>query len=96
MSVEAHKAGSHRNKGWEIFTDAVIQNLSLTKEKLVFMLWGGSAKKKGAIVDKSKHLVLTSGHPSPLAANKGYWFGNNHFSKANEYLKSNGLQPIEW
>lgn len=96
MSVEAHKAGSHRNKGWEIFTDSVIENLSLNKENLVFMLWGGPAKKKGGIVDKSKHLVLTSGHPSPLAANRGYWFGNKHFSKANEYLKRNGLQPIEW
>ncbi len=96
MSVQAHKPGSHHKKGWEFFTDAVIQNLSLKKEGLVFMLWGGPAKKKGAVVDKSKHLVLTSGHPSPLAANRGYWFGNKHFSKANEYLMGKGLNPIKW
>tara|TARA_R110000823_G_scaffold79970_2_gene182218 strand:+ start:45323 stop:45988 length:666 start_codon:yes stop_codon:yes gene_type:complete len=96
LTVRAHQAGSHQNKGWEQFTDAVIEKLSKEREGLVFMLWGGPAKKKGAMVDASKHLVLTSGHPSPLAANRGYWFGNKHFSKTNEYLKKNGEEPINW
>ncbi len=96
LTVRAHQAGSHQNKGWEKFTDAVIEKLSKEREGLVFMLWGGPAKKKGAKVDTSKHLVLTSGHPSPLAANRGYWFGNKHFSKTNEYLKINGKKPIDW
>ncbi len=96
LTVRAHQAGSHQNKGWEQFTDAVIEKLSKEREGLVFMLWGGPAKKKGAKVDASKHLVLTSGHPSPLAANRGYWFGNKHFSKTNEYLKKNGEEPINW
>ncbi|HAV54124.1 MAG TPA: uracil-DNA glycosylase, partial [Aequorivita sp.] len=96
LTVRAHQAGSHQNKGWEKFTDAVIEKLSTEREGLVFMLWGGPAKKKGAKVDSSKHLVLTSGHPSPLAANRGYWFGNKHFSKANEFLKEKGEVPINW
>lgn len=96
MSVRALEAGSHQNKGWEKFTDAVIQNLSEKREGLVFMLWGGPAKKKGAKVNGEKHLILTSGHPSPLAANRGYWFGNKHFSKANSYLKSIGKEPVKW
>lgn len=96
LTVRAHQAGSHQNKGWEKFTDAVIEKLSNEKEDLVFMLWGGPAKKKGAKVDVSKHLVLTSGHPSPLAANRGYWFGNRHFSKANAYLEEHGKTPINW
>lgn len=96
LTVRAHQAGSHQNKGWEKFTDAVIEKLSREREGLVFMLWGGPAKKKGAKVDSSKHLVLTSGHPSPLAANRGYWFGNKHFSKANEFLKEKGEVPINW
>ncbi|MRT15853.1 uracil-DNA glycosylase [Vitellibacter sp. q18] len=96
LTVRAHQAGSHQNKGWEKFTDAVIDKLSSEREGLVFMLWGGPAKKKGAKVDSSKHLVLTSGHPSPLAANRGYWFGNKHFSKANEFLKEKGKDPINW
>ncbi|HLW32929.1 MAG TPA: uracil-DNA glycosylase [Aequorivita sp.] len=96
LTVRAHQAGSHQNKGWEKFTDAVIQKLSNEREGLVFMLWGGPAKKKGSKVDQSKHLVLTSGHPSPLAANRGYWFGNKHFSKANEYLEQRGKAPINW
>ncbi|HZW77069.1 MAG TPA: uracil-DNA glycosylase [Flavobacteriaceae bacterium] len=96
MSVRAHEAGSHQNKGWEKFTDAVIQNLSEKREGLVFMLWGGPAKKKGAKVNGEKHLILTSGHPSPLAANRGYWFGNKHFSKANSYLRSIGKEPVKW
>ncbi|SDW85784.1 uracil-DNA glycosylase [Aequorivita viscosa] len=96
LTVRAHQAGSHQNKGWEKFTDVVIQKLSEEREGLVFMLWGGPAKKKGRKIDESKHLVLSSGHPSPLAANRGYWFGNKHFSKANAYLKAHGKTPIEW
>ncbi|MEN8125042.1 MAG: uracil-DNA glycosylase [Bacteroidota bacterium] len=96
LTVRAHQAGSHQNKGWEIFTDAVIQQISAKKENVVFLLWGGYAKKKGAKIDKNKHCVLTSGHPSPLSANRGYWFGNKHFSKTNTYLKSIGKDEIEW
>lgn len=96
LTVRAHQAGSHQNKGWEKFTDAVIQKLSEEREGLVFMLWGGPAKKKGAKIDASKHLVLMSGHPSPLAANRGYWFGNKHFSKANKYLEEIDKIPINW
>ncbi|CAL66596.1 uracil-DNA glycosylase [Christiangramia forsetii] len=96
LSVRAHQAGSHQNKGWETFTDQVIRIVSETKENVVFLLWGGYAKKKTKLIDNSKHLILTSGHPSPLSANRGYWFGNKHFSKTNEYLKSQGEQPIEW
>lgn len=96
LTVRAHKAGSHQKKGWEKFTDAVIEKLSNEREGLVFMFWGGPAKKKGKKVDASKHLVLTSGHPSPLSANRGYWFGNKHFSNANSYLKKKGRKPIDW
>lgn len=96
LSVRAHQAGSHQNKGWEKFTNRVIQTLSEEKESLVFLLWGGFAKKKQSLIDKDKHLILTTGHPSPLSANKGYWFGNKHFSKTNEYLASKGLKEIEW
>ncbi len=96
LTVRAHSAGSHQKKGWEKFTDAVIEKLSKEKEGVVFLLWGGPAKKKGAKIDTSKHLVLSSGHPSPLAANRGYWFGNKHFSKTNEFLKSKGETPIVW
>lgn len=96
LTVRKGEAGSHQNKGWEIFTDAVIQILSEQKQQLVFMLWGGFAKKKGARIDRSKHLVLESGHPSPLSANKGHWFGNKHFSNANAYLKSAQKPEIVW
>ncbi|NGX83947.1 uracil-DNA glycosylase [Aequorivita sp. KMM 9714] len=96
LTVRAHQAGSHQKKGWEKFTDAIIQKLSEEKEGIVFLLWGGPAKKKGSKVDSAKHLVLNSGHPSPLAANRGYWFGNKHFSKANDYLIEFGKSPIEW
>ena len=96
LSVRAHQAGSHQNKGWEVFTDEVIRLISAEKENVVFMLWGGYAKKKSKLIDSSKHLILTSGHPSPLSANRGYWFGNKHFSKANEYLQSKGKNPINW
>ena len=96
LTVRAHQAGSHQNKGWELFTDAVISLLSEQKEGLVFMLWGGYAKKKGKQINGSKHLVLEAGHPSPLSANRGYWFGNKHFSKANTYLENCGKEPIAW
>ncbi|WP_340063332.1 uracil-DNA glycosylase [Ascidiimonas aurantiaca] len=96
LTVRAHQAGSHQNRGWEQFTDAVIRLLSSQKENIVFMLWGGYAKKKGAIVDKSKHHVLSSGHPSPLSANRGLWFGNKHFSACNRFLESNGHTSIIW
>lgn len=96
LTVREGQAESHKGKGWEKFTDAVIQKISERKENVVFMLWGGYAKKKGAKIDRSKHLVLESGHPSPLSANQGLWFGNKHFSKANEYLKETGKKEIEW
>lgn len=96
LTVRAHKAGSHQGKGWEIFTDAVIQQISSQKEDIVFLLWGGFAKKKGAKIDKNKHHILTSGHPSPLSANRGFWFGNKHFSQTNDFLIYKGLKPINW
>ncbi|NNM22154.1 MAG: uracil-DNA glycosylase [Flavobacteriaceae bacterium] len=96
LTVRAQQAGSHQNKGWELFTDAVIKKLSQKREGLVFMLWGGYAKRKGSKIDTSKHLVLSSGHPSPLSANRGYWFGNKHFSKANKYLQNQGKNAIDW
>lgn len=96
LTVRAHQAGSHQKKGWESFTDRVIEIISEEKENVVFMLWGGYAKKKAKKIDASKHLILTSGHPSPLSANRGYWFGNKHFSQANEYLKAQGKEPVDW
>jgi uracil-DNA glycosylase len=96
LTVRAKQAGSHQKKGWEQFTDAVITKLSQEREELVFLLWGGYAKKKGAKIDTSKHLVLTSGHPSPLSANKGHWFGNKHFSTANKYLAEHKKEIIKW
>ena len=96
LTVRESEAGSHQNKGWETFTDAVIQKISDEKENVVFLLWGGFAKKKGAKIDRSKHCVLETGHPSPLSANRGLWFGNQHFSKTNDYLKSLGKDPIIW
>ena len=89
-------AGSHQGKGWERFTDAVIAKISDEFTGLVFLLWGGYAKKKGARIDRSKHLILSSGHPSPLSANRGYWFGNKHFSQANDYFINSGKPPIRW
>ncbi|WP_459209327.1 uracil-DNA glycosylase [Aquimarina rhabdastrellae] len=96
LTVRAHQAGSHQKQGWEQFTDQVIKVISEQKQNVVFLLWGGYAKKKGAKIDTQKHLVLTSGHPSPLSANRGYWFGNQHFSKTNTYLKEIGAAPIKW
>lgn len=95
LTVQAHQAGSHQRKGWEEFTDAAIRHLAEEREHLVFILWGAYAQKKGAFIDRSKHLVLTSAHPSPLSAYNGF-FGNKHFSRANEYLKAHGIAEIEW
>lgn len=96
LTVRAGQAGSHQGKGWETFTDAVIKKISDEKKDVVFMLWGSYAKKKGAIADAAKHRILLSGHPSPLSANKGHWFGNKHFSQANEFLEAKGKKKIEW
>ena len=96
LTVRAHQAGSHQGKGWEQFTDEVIRTLSEEKEGIVFLLWGGFAKKKTKLIDTNKHHVLTSGHPSPLSANRGYWFGNEHFSKTNSILQQSGRSPINW
>ncbi len=96
LTVEANKAGSHQKKGWEIFTDAVIERVSQDKEGLVFLLWGGYAKKKVKLINSTKHHVLTSGHPSPLSANRGFWFGNKHFSQTNTILVQQGSKPINW
>ena len=95
LTVEAHRAGSHQGKGWEQFTDACIARLSAEREHLVFILWGSYAQRKGAIIDRSRHLVLTSAHPSPLSAYRGF-FGNHHFSRANDYLMQHGQQPVLW
>ncbi|WP_340073684.1 uracil-DNA glycosylase [Leptobacterium sp. I13] len=96
LTVRANQAGSHQNKGWELFTDAVIKVVSDNKQGIVFMLWGGYAKKKGSVINKNQHHVLYSGHPSPLSANRGLWFGNKHFSQCNALLKQNGRQEIQW
>ena len=96
LTVRAHQAGSHQGQGWESFTNTVISLLSEHSKHVVFMLWGGFAKRKSTLIDKQKHLVLTSGHPSPLSANRGYWFGHHHFSEANQYLKKCGKSEIDW
>lgn len=95
LSVEAGRAGSHQNKGWEQFTDKIIETLNREREGLVYMLWGSYAQKKGAIVDPKKNLVLKAPHPSPLSAHRGF-LGCRHFSKANAYLEKQGLSPIDW
>ncbi len=96
LTVRAQEAGSHQNKGWETFTDAVIKKLSEEKNDLVFLLWGGYAKKKTKLINNDKHHILTSGHPSPLSANRGYWFENHHFSKTNQILAELGNKTIRW
>ena len=96
LTVEAGRAGSHQNKGWEQFTDAVIDVISTQCDQIVFLLWGNYAKQKGKRIDRDKHLILSSGHPSPLSANRGLWFGNRHFSQTNSYLISKGKTPIDW
>ena len=95
LTVRAHQAGSHQGKGWEEFTDRAIHLLNDEREHLVFMLWGAYAQRKGEFIDRDKHLVLASPHPSPLSAHRGF-FGNRHFSRANEYLVQHGLAPIKW
>ena len=96
LTVRAHQAGSHQKQGWETFTDSVIKLISDKKENVVFLLWGGFAKKKAKLIDTKKHYILSSGHPSPLSANRGYWFGNKHFSKTNFLLEQVGFQPLIW
>ena len=95
LTVRAHQAGSHQNRGWETFTDAVIRILANERDHLAFLLWGSYAQKKGAFIDSSRHLILKSPHPSPLSAHRGF-FGNNHFSQVNEFLLSAGERPIDW
>jgi uracil-DNA glycosylase len=95
LTVRAATAGSHQNKGWETFTDAVIREISENRTNVVFLLWGSYAQKKGEIINRSKHLVLASPHPSPFSAHSGF-FGNKHFSKTNAYLKVKGLPEIDW
>lgn len=95
LTVEQHHAGSHQGLGWEIFTDAVVRTLNERRSGLVFMLWGTPARRKGALVNRSRHYVLESPHPSPFSAYRGF-FGNHHFSKANAYLQAQGLTPINW
>ena len=95
LTVRAHAAGSHQGRGWETFTDAVIRSLNAERQHLVYMLWGAYAQQKGACIDTAHNLVLTSPHPSPLSARRGF-FGNHHFSRANDYLVASGQTPIEW
>ena len=95
LTVAAGRAGSHQGHGWETFTDAVVRELASRREHLVFLLWGSYAQKKGAFIDRTRHLVLASAHPSPLSAHRGF-FGCGHFRKANDYLAKNGLSPIAW
>ncbi len=96
LTVRAHQANSHSALGWQQFTDAAIRALAVSREHLVYMLWGGYARGKAYMIDKSRNLVLESVHPSPLSANRGGWFGQHQFSRCNEYLKQNGLSPIVW
>jgi uracil-DNA glycosylase len=95
LTVRAHLAGSHQKKGWEQFTDAVITKINKEKDNVVFLLWGAYAQKKGEAIDRMRHLVLESVHPSPLSASRGF-FGNSHFSKCNRYLEEKGIQSINW
>ena len=95
LTVRAHMPGSHQKKGWEVFTDSVINIINRDKTNIVFLLWGAYAQKKGESIDRSRHLVLESVHPSPLSASRGF-FGNNHFSLCNNYLKGHGIEPINW
>lgn len=96
LTVRAHQAASHQRRGWEQFTDAAIKELNAHRSHLVFMLWGGYARSKASLIDGGRHLVLQAVHPSPLSANRGGWFGNRHFSKANDYLRANGIEPVKW
>lgn len=95
LTVEAHRPASHKDCGWAEFTDRVIHRLADSRDNLVFILWGAHAARKGEFIDRSRHLVLTSPHPSPLSASRGF-FGNHHFSRANDYLSAHGRKPIDW
>ncbi|MCX6254868.1 MAG: uracil-DNA glycosylase [Bacteroidia bacterium] len=95
LTVRAHQAGSHQKKGWEQFTDSAISVINNEKQNIVFFLWGAYAQIKGESIDRSKHLVLESVHPSPLSASRGF-FGNKHFSRCNDYLRAKGIEPIDW
>ncbi|MDR1603159.1 MAG: uracil-DNA glycosylase [Tannerella sp.] len=95
LTVRAHTAGSHQNKGWETFTDAVIHRLDAERKHIVYMLWGAYAQKKGSFINASRNLILQSAHPSPLSAHRGF-FGNRHFSRANDYLVAAGHEPVDW
>jgi len=95
LTVAAHRAGSHQNKGWETFTDAAVRLLAEKREGLVFILWGSYAQRKGAFIDRSRHCVIASAHPSPLSAHRGF-FGSRPFARANEYLAARGAEPIAW
>lgn len=97
LTVREAEAGSHKNRGWELFTSKVLEKLSHQQEEIIFLLWGGHAKKLRSKISKNKkHIILESGHPSPLSANRGYWFGNRHFSKVNELLKKQGKVSLKW
>jgi uracil-DNA glycosylase len=96
LTVRKHQPLSHKNKGWENYTNNIISELNNTKENLVFLLWGANAHKTEKLIDNKKHLILKSGHPSPLSANAGKWFNNKHFSKTNQYLIENNITPIDW
>ena len=96
LTVAKNSPESHKNMGWEVFTDRIIKHISKNKNKVVFLLWGNYSIKKEKLIDVSRHLILKSGHPSPLSANRGNWFGNKHFSKTNIYLEKNNIKPIKW
>jgi len=96
LTVRKHQPNSHKNKGWEQYTNNIISELNNNKENLVFILWGAQAHKTEKLIDSTKHLILKSGHPSPLSANQGKWFNNKHFSKTNQYLLQNNITPIDW
>jgi uracil-DNA glycosylase len=96
LTVRKDAANSHKHLKWDLFTDAVIDLINQKSENVVFLLWGSFAQKKGKLIDREKHLVIESGHPSPLSANRGFWFGNNHFKLTNEYLLNNEKKEIEW
>ncbi|MDE5685545.1 MAG: uracil-DNA glycosylase, partial [Paramuribaculum sp.] len=95
LTVRAHSPGSHQKRGWEQLTDRVVSLLSERREGLVFILWGSFAARKAELIDRSKHMILTSAHPSPLSASRGF-FGNHHFTRTNDYLLKQGKSPIEW
>lgn len=96
LTVRAHQAASHQRHGWEQFTDAAIKALNADANNIVFILWGGYARSKASLIDRSRHLILESVHPSPLSANRGGWFGNHHFSQCNAYLRQHGKEEIDW